>query len=91
MKKRICGTQLNMFELAEPVHDKAASKGQIHAMVKIRKLKIQYGQYQGSHRRHPVIRLAGQWLSKLDFKIGDSVLIETVKGHLHISKSFAEN
>jgi hypothetical protein len=38
-----------------------------------RKLKICYGQYSRSRKRHPVINLGGHYLEKFGFGIGDYV------------------
>ncbi len=42
---------------------------------KKRKLKVYYGHHSNSYKQHPVIRLAGHYLTKFDFKIGDMVEI----------------
>ena len=95
MKRRVNGTQLKLFG-TEKVGNKQdglgkqASENNSIAKVKPRRLKIQYGQYQGRYKHHPVIRLAGQWLSKFDFQVGDYVDIKIEKGHMCISKIQAE-
>ncbi|MCX7746212.1 MAG: type I toxin-antitoxin system SymE family toxin [Clostridia bacterium] len=32
--------------------------------------------------KHPQIRLSGDWLQKLGFRVGSTVLVEMEKGHL---------
>jgi hypothetical protein len=51
-----------------------------------RRLKVYYGHHGNSYRQHPVIRLAGKYLSKLDFKIGDTVEITMELGRISIEK-----
>lgn len=51
-----------------------------------RKLKVYYGHHGNSYKQHPVIRLAGQYLSKLDFKIGDIVEITEENQKITITK-----
>jgi len=84
MKRRITGVQLELFEsrkiTAEHTDLRKKSDG-------TRTLKIQYGHYPDSYKRHPVIRLAGCWLSNYDFQIGDSVILQMEKGQIHISKA----
>jgi hypothetical protein len=53
---------------------------------KKRRLKVYYGHHGNSYRQHPVIRLAGKYLSKLDFKIGDTVEITMELGRISITK-----
>lgn len=91
MRRRINGTQLKLFGPEKTGNKqgglgKQTSENNIVAKVKPRRLKIQYGQYQGSYKRHPVIRLAGDWLRNFDFQVGDYVDITIEKGHMCISK-----
>lgn len=51
-----------------------------------RLLKVYYGHHNNSYKQHPVIRLAGQYLSKADFKIGDKVEITLTENLIVISK-----
>jgi hypothetical protein len=51
-----------------------------------RRLKVYYGHHSNSYTQHPVIRLAGKYLSKLDFKIGDTVEIVMELGRISITK-----
>ncbi len=37
-----------------------------------RRLKVYYG-HHGNYRRHPVIRLGGNYLEKMNFKVGDFI------------------
>ena len=53
---------------------------------KKRTLTVYYGYHSNSYKRHPVIRLAGKYLSKLDFKIGDKIEITMEQNHILISK-----
>ena len=54
--------------------------------LKPRRLKIQYGEYNGSRRRHPVLRLAGFWLKDFGFAIGDIIKVTGGGGMLNIRK-----
>ena len=51
-----------------------------------RRLKVYYGHHSNSYKQHPVIRLAGKYLTKLDFKIGDMVEITLEQGRISIVK-----
>ena len=42
---------------------------------KKRIMTVYYGHHSNSYKRHPVIRLAGEYLSNVDFKIGDKIEI----------------
>jgi hypothetical protein len=50
-----------------------------------RKLKVYYGYTGRKYRKVPVIRLAGVYLSKAGFKIGDIIHINFEAGEIHIS------
>ena len=54
--------------------------------MKKRRLKVYYGHHSHSYRQHPVIRLAGKYLSNLDFKIGDTIEITMELGRISITK-----
>lgn len=54
--------------------------------LKKRRLKIYYGHHGNSYKQHPVIRLAGKYLSNLDFKIGDTIEITMELGRISIAK-----
>lgn len=54
--------------------------------VKKRFLKIYYGHHSNSYKQHPVIRLAGKYLSAMDFKIGDKIEVTIEKNHIVIKK-----
>jgi hypothetical protein len=54
--------------------------------IKPRRLKVYYGHHGNSYLRHPVIRLAGKYLTQSDFKIGDLIEITIEQNHILISK-----
>jgi hypothetical protein len=78
-------TQLVLFEPESSYAKTVDSKKE--SDVKTRRFKIQYGHYRDSFKRHPVLRLAGRWLSNYGFQIGDSVTLQIEKGQIHISKA----
>lgn len=87
MKQAFTGVQLTIFESENSkVKESKLKEVGVNDKVKIRRLKIQYGNYANSYRRFPVIRLAGHWLSNMDFQIGDSIEIKIEKGQLLILK-----
>jgi hypothetical protein len=51
-----------------------------------RTLTVYYGYHGRAYKRHPVIRLAGEYLSKLDFKIGDKIEITMEHNLILINK-----
>ena len=51
-----------------------------------RRLKISYGYHGNSFKKRPFIRLCGDYLSKMDFKIGDTVDITIHKKCITIIK-----
>ena len=53
---------------------------------KKRTLKVYYGYHSNSCKRHPVIRLAGKYLLKLNFKVGDSIELKMESGRIVITK-----
>lgn len=55
--------------------------------VKKRRLKIYYGHHSNSYKQHPVIRIAGKYLSPFDFKIGDQVEVTLEAGRILITKT----
>ena len=59
----------------------------MNAHVKTRRLKISYGYHSNSTKKRPAIRLCGDYLSKMDFKIGDMVDIEIHKEFITIIKN----
>ena len=56
--------------------------------VGVRKLrKVQYGRYENKAAKpHPVIRIAGQYLEKFGFNIGDVVEVEIADGRIMVRK-----
>lgn len=48
--------------------------------------KVQYSHYNKSYEQHPVIRLAGNYLDRMDFKIGDAIEVQIEKGYILITK-----
>ncbi len=49
--------------------------------------KVQYAYYDhGSDAPHPVIRIAGKYLEKFGFRIGDTIEVEIGNGEISISK-----
>jgi hypothetical protein len=58
----------------------------MNAAIKKRRLKVYYGHHSSSYRQHPVIRLAGKYLSNLDFKIGDTIELTMELGRISITK-----
>jgi hypothetical protein len=53
---------------------------------KKRTLTVYYGYHGRSYKRHPVIRLAGKYLSLLDFKVGDKIEITLEPNLILINK-----
>ena len=51
-----------------------------------RRLKVYYAHHSNSYTPHPVIRLAGKYLTAFDFKIGDMVEITMEENQIVISK-----
>jgi len=91
MKGKSNDSQLNLFHQvpAQERADKGQSivaKGSNDTRRKSRSLKVQYGEYNGSRRRHPVLRLAGFWLKGFGLAIGDTVEITGGDGVLNIRK-----
>ena len=56
-----------------------------------RRLKVYYGHHGSPYERHPVIRLAGKYLSAWDFKIGDKVEITIAEDQIVITKVKSNN
>ena len=54
----------------------------------IRKLrKVQYGHYEDKAAKpHPVIRIAGKYLERFGFRIGDTVEVEIADGRIMVQK-----
>lgn len=52
----------------------------------IPKMKLYYGYTRRNYKRIPVIRLAGNYLAKSNFKIGDCLEITLNDNHIVISK-----
>ena len=54
----------------------------------IRKLrKVQYGHYEDKAAKpHPVIRIAGKYLERFGFRIGDMVEVEIADGKIMVRK-----
>ena len=55
--------------------------------IKRRRLKITYSYHGKSFKKRPFIRLCGDYLSKMDFKIGDRVDITVFKDSILITKT----
>ena len=51
-----------------------------------RRLKIYYGYHGNSNKKRPYIRLCGDYLSQMDFKIGDEIEITMEQNCISISK-----
>lgn len=91
MRRKNSNTQLNLFHKA-PESQRGDDKLSVvaedwtGAKQKPRMLKIQYGEYNGSRRRHPVLRLAGFWLKDFGFAIGDTVELTGADSGLLIKK-----
>ena len=51
-----------------------------------RQLKIYYGYHGNSDKKRPYIRLCGDYLSQMDFKIGDEIEITMEQNRILISK-----
>ena len=58
----------------------------MNGAIKKRRLKVYYGHHSHTYRPHPVIHLAGKYLSKLDFEIGDTIEISMELGRISIVK-----
>ena len=56
------------------------------AAVNTRRLKIYYGYHGNSNKKRPYIRLCGDYLSQMDFKIGDEIEITIDQNRILISK-----
>jgi hypothetical protein len=54
--------------------------------MKIRRLKVYCGYHGTSTKKRPYIRLCGDYLDKMDFKIGDHVEIVMEPNCIYISK-----
>ena len=54
----------------------------------MRKLrKVQYGHYEDKAAKpHPVIRIAGKYLERFGFRIGDMVEVEIADGRIMVQK-----
>lgn len=54
----------------------------------LRKLrKIQYGYYEGKAAKpHPVIRIAGKYLERFGFRIGDAITVEIEDGRIMVRR-----
>lgn len=55
--------------------------------------KVQYGYYSSrtlddekSSAPHPVIRIAGKYLEKFGFRIGDAITVEIADGRIEVMK-----
>lgn len=53
---------------------------------KKRILKVYYGHHGNSYKQHPVIRLGGDYLTQMEFKIGDAIEISMQLGQIIITK-----
>lgn len=52
----------------------------------LRRLKISYGYHGPPYVKHPVLRIAGKYLEKMGFNIGDEVEINIGAGRITIDK-----
>ncbi len=49
--------------------------------------KIQYGHYEDkAGKPHPVIRIAGKYLEKFGFRIGDAITVEIEDGRIMVRR-----
>lgn len=51
-----------------------------------RKQKVYYQHYGDWGQTHPLIRIAGQYLKKFDFNVGDTIEIDVDVGCIYIRK-----
>jgi hypothetical protein len=51
-----------------------------------RKQKIYYQHYGCKGNTHPFIRIAGQYLKRFGFNVGDSIEVNVGNGHITIKK-----
>jgi hypothetical protein len=59
--------------------------GSVNGVRRLR--KVQYAYYDhGSDAPHPVIRIAGRYLEKFGFRIGDTITVVIGNGAISISK-----
>jgi hypothetical protein len=49
-------------------------------------MKIYYRHHGNSNKKRPYIRLCGDYLSKMDFKIGDTIELIIESGQISITK-----
>jgi len=52
-----------------------------------RLMKVYYNHYPEAKEPHPVIRLGGIYLSRLDFQIGDEIEVVVEPGKIVITKT----
>jgi hypothetical protein len=55
-------------------------------IIKKRQLKITYSYHGNSTKKRPFIRLCGDYLSKMDFRVGDRVEIVMEQNQIIINK-----
>jgi len=54
--------------------------------------KVQYGYYEDkTSKPHPVIRIAGKYLERFGFKIGDVVTVEIENGKIMVRRFFGSD
>jgi len=51
-----------------------------------RKQKVYYQHYGYKGKTHPLIRIAGQYLKRFDFNVGDTIEMRVGTGHITIKK-----
>ena len=56
-----------------------------------RKLKVYYGHHGPPYKQHPVIRIAGNYLAKLGFKVGDEIEVSMEANVLTVRKVIKQN
>jgi len=54
--------------------------------MKIRKMKVYYAHRKRAYTRYPVIRIGGDYLSKMGFRIGDILFVKLEVDKLVITK-----
>ena len=64
---------------------RGARDGERGGLKKVR--KVQYGHYEDKAAKpHPVIRIAGKYLEKFGFRIGDAITVEIADGRIMVRR-----
>ncbi len=50
-------------------------------------MTVQYGYYENSNSKHPVIKMRGKYLRRFGFEVGDTVEISIEQGQITIRKT----